>query len=91
MKNGIIKFSFIIFCVLISCVLFGCKKEGIKFYRESKVQELMHGFQEQNDKNKDVIKRSSGIIIYKDNSNKNSNNQSINFGPKDLNFDLKIK
>ena len=90
MKNSILKFSFVVFCVLISCVLFGCKNDKIKFYRESKVQELLHGFQDDNDK-KDLIKKSSGIIIYKDNSSKNSSNQSINFGPKDLNFDLKIK
>ncbi len=90
MKKNIIKFSFIIFCALISCVLFGCKKEGIKFYRESKVQELMHNFQEQGEK-KDTVKKSSGIIIYKDNSSESSNSQGIKFGPKDLNFDLKIK
>ena len=90
MKNNILKFSFVIFCVLISCVLFGCKNDKIKFYRESKVQELMHGFQDNNPK-KDSIQKSSGIIIYRDNSAQNSTNQSINFGPKDLNFDLKIK
>ena len=89
MLNKIFKFSFIVFCVLISCILFGCKKDGIKFYRESKVQELMNDFQ--NQKEKDTIKKSSGIIIYRENSTKNSGNSSINFGPKDLNFDLRIK
>ncbi len=89
MISKIIKFSFIIFCVLISCVLFGCKKDGIKFYRESKVDEIMHDFKKQEEK--DTVKKSSGIIIYKDNSNKNSGSSGINFGPRDLNFDLRIK
>ena len=89
MISKIIKFSFIVFCVLISCVLFGCKKDGIKFYRESKVDEIMHDFK--NQKEKDTVKKSSGIIIYKDNSSKSSGSSSINFGPRDLNFDLRIK
>ncbi len=90
MVKKIIRFLFIFFCVLISCVFFGCKNDGIKFYRESKVQELMHDFQKPSEK-KDVIKKSSGIIIYKDNSGESSKSQGINFGPKDLNFDLRIK
>jgi len=90
MANKIFKVTFILFCVLISCVLFGCKNESIKFYRESKVQDIIHSFRDQ-DESKNVVKKSSGIIIYKDNSNDTQRQNNINFGPKDINFDLPIK
>lgn len=90
MTNKILKVSFILFCALISCVLFGCKNESIKFYRESKVQNLMHDFQSQ-DEQKGVIKKSSGIIIYKDTSNDAKSQSGTHFGPKDINFDLPVK
>ena len=88
--NKIIRFIFVFFCVLIGCILFGCKSETIKFYRESKVQDVMQGFKEQSNK-KDVVKKSSGIIIYKDNSYNNSESSGIKFGPQDINFDLRVK
>ncbi len=88
--NKIIRFIFVFFCVLISCVLFGCKSETIKFYRESKVQDVIQNLKEQ-DNEKDVVKKSSGIIIYKDNSYQNSESSGIKFGPRDINFDLRTK
>ena len=88
--NKIIRFIFVFFCVLISCVLFGCKSETIKFYRESKVQDVIQNLKEQ-DNEKDVVKKSSGIIIYKDNSYHNSESSGIKFGPRDINFDLRTK
>ena len=94
MKNKILKVSFILFCVLIgSCILTACKKETIKFYRESKVQEIMHGFQgtAETKQQKGVVKKSSGIIIYKDTSNNANESSSVHFGPRDVNFDLHIK
>ena len=93
MKNKILKVSFILFCVLISCVLAACKKETIKFYRESKVQELMQSFQGSTETKQQngVVKKSSGIIIYKDTSTNANEKSSVQFGPRDVNFDLHIK
>ena len=82
--NKIIRFIFVFFCVLISCVLFGCKSETIKFYRESKVQDVIQNLKEQ-DNEKDVVKK------YKDNSYHNSESSGIKFGPRDINFDLRTK
>lgn len=93
MDKKIILFLFILFCGLMSCVLCGCQKGTIKFYRESGVQRAMKDILPQQ-KNDEVLK-SSGIVIYRDNTSRNQNNtiknREIHFGPRDINFDLPIK
>ena len=88
MDMKILKFSFILVCVLISCGLFGCKHDGIKFYRESGVQQFVQSIQQGDNTS---VKRSSGVVIYKDNSTHDVSGGSAKFGPKDLNFDINIK
>ncbi len=92
MTEKILKFSFIIFCALISFVLFGCKRDGIQFYRESAINSVFSGIQ--NEENKDKVSKSSGLVIYKDGSTHNNDKiktEDKKFGPKDLDFDLPIK
>lgn len=69
------------------------KKQSINFYRESKVKNALDTIKAQTEPKKDTIHKSSGIIIYKDNSYQNNsiNKKDINFGPKDPNFDIKIR
>lgn len=80
------KFSyiFIVSIVLLSVFLFGCSGDKIQFNRESSAQNLINKFQKQ----KMNAQKSSGVLILKDESYKNSN---INFGPQDINFDLGVK
>ena len=92
MNKKILVVLIILFCGLMGCVLSGCQGGSIQFYRESKVQKVMKDVLPQ--QKKDEVVRSSGIVIYKDNtSNNNYKNGSseIRFGPKDINFDLPIK
>ena len=92
-----LKLLFIFVCVLISFVLFGCKHEKIKFYRESGVQQLMQNTKNgtgTSGSNATTTRSSGGIIIYKDNSVNDTTGGSANFGPigpKDIDFNLKIK
>ena len=65
--------------------MLGCKHEQIKFYRESAASNLMNKFNPEKEK----ANTPSGMIILKD--EKNSSGQNINFGPRDINFDLPIK
>ncbi len=91
MKNNLIRFIFLFICVLIACGLSACQDktvQSIKFYRESKASSLNNNTRDQ----KDVLKKSSGVIIYKDNSQKKGPSlKTIDFGPKDIDFDLPIK
>ena len=89
-----LKLLFIFVCVLISFVLFGCKNDGIKFYRESGVQQLMNDAKENlniNSNTPTTTRSKSGVVIYKDNSTSNTTGGSANFGPKDINFGVPIK
>ena len=89
-----LKLLFIFVCVLISFVLFGCKKDGIKFYRESGVEQFLNDTKNGlglNSESTTTTRSSSGVVIYKDNSTKDTTGGSASFGPKDLNFDLPIK
>lgn len=88
MKIKVLNLFFIFVCVLISLVLFGCKQDGIKFYRESGVQQFMR---DSNQPNNTTVKNSSGVVIYRDNTVKDSTGGSAKFGPKELDFDLRIK
>ena len=87
-----LKLLFIFVCVLISFVLFGCKKEGIKFYRESGVQQFVEETKSNFGNNSSTTTKSkSGVYIYKDNSVKDMTGGGANFGPRDINFDINIK
>lgn len=83
-----------LFTVLLSLclILCGCKKHAINIQHENAVQRTLHSFEKQIEK-KDVIKKSSGIIIYKDNSYQDNsiNKKNIRFGPKNPDFDIKLK
>ena len=82
-------FYVIIFFQLMLClglISSGCKHDKIKFYRESAAENIKKSFP--NNKKSEVKINSSGVIILKDESYKNIN---INFGPKDINFDLPSK
>ena len=81
----------ILFCVCLSLVLVGCKHETIKFYRESKFQQVMQNSSSTTPKSdKKVYRHSSGMVIYKDTSSQ-SDSSNMRFGPRDINFDLPIK
>ena len=90
-----LRLLFIFVCVLISLVLFGCKQDGIKFYRESGVQKFVNEAKSSlnlnSNENSTTTRSSSGIIIYKDNSVKDTTGGSASFGPKDIDFSLPIK
>lgn len=84
---------FVIICLILSALVYtGCKRTSIQFNRESSAAKVLNAIN-QNSPKKDVLKKSSGIIIYKDNSStdKNKNYKNPQFGPKDLDFDIKIK
>ncbi|MBQ8848501.1 MAG: hypothetical protein IJ003_06110 [Candidatus Gastranaerophilales bacterium] len=88
MEKKILKYSFIGLC-LVSCVLlFGCANNQIQFKRDSKVTELMNSLNI-NNTSKNQVKKSSGMIIYRDTSSSSSN--SMNFGPRDINFDMSMR
>ena len=67
----------------------GCKQDSIKFQRESKFSEMVDGLNKDNPKQ--TIKKSSGVIILKDENTQKQNFNSPNFGPGEINFDLPIK
>ena len=77
-------FIFTIVLLLFTALLFGCKAEKIQFYRESSANALMQKF---SSKNKPTT-TNSGIIMLHD---ENPSGNTINFGPRDVNFDLPIK
>ena len=72
--------------VIFSVFLFGCKHETIKFYRESAATTLIDKFKGEEASSK---KSNSGVIILKDENYQNNNN--INFGPRDINFDMPVR
>ena len=63
--------------------LFGCKHETIKFYRESAATTVINRFAPQKQK----AKVNAGVIILKDETNESN----INFGPRDINFDMPVR
>ena len=85
------KFALVLLCMVVAGFIAGCANNSIQFKRDSKFSEVMQNFQLPD--NKPKVKRSSGVVIYKDetqNNNKNSNTNS-NFGPRDITFDMPIK
>ena len=73
----------ILLLVSLSLLLLGCKVEKIQFNRESQAQNLLNKIS--NPSNSTQIRKSSGMIIIKNESNNNSNTI---FGPSDIKFDL---
>ena len=89
MKKKTIKYIGITFIILFSLILIGCTHQTIEFKRESKFNQVMKNANKNYQNNqKGVLKKSSGVIIYKDESNSNSGG---GFGPSDINFDMPIK
>ena len=80
------KFScFLIFLsVIMSLFLFGCKTQKIEFYRESEASKLFKKPQQEK------IQKSSGMIIYRA-GQEETRNVDIQFGPKNIEFDLPSK
>lgn len=87
MKKKIAKYFLISTCLISSILFFGCANNSIQFNRESKVSELMNSIKKP--EKKGVLKKSSGMIIYKDESSQDSSN--MRFGPGDINFDMPIR
>ncbi len=84
--------NIVIVCVVVGLVICGCKKQKIEFHRDSSVQKLLDSVNSATQPQKSYVKKSAGVIIYKDNSYQNNqiNKRSIRFGPKDINFDMKV-
>lgn len=92
MKLNLLKIFFVLMCVGFCMLFSACKRETIQFYRESKVQEAIKTLNSIAPMS-DSVKKSSGVIIYKDNSYQNNsiNKKSVNFGPKDPDFDARFR
>ena len=86
-----LRLLFIFVCALISLVLFGCRQDGIKFYRESGVQQFMNEVTGSQKPTSTTTRSSSGIVIYRDNTTKDSTGGSANFGPKDPDFNMHLR
>lgn len=87
MKN-LKRFIFIFVCVLICSVFCGCQNQDLKIHKETTTETWMKDAKQANQA-KGVLKKSSGVIIYKENSaNGSSTFGEVKFGPKDINFDL---
>lgn len=78
-----------VFCC--GCSIKNIQKGTIKIRHESKIKSIKENYEAQNSK-KGIVKKSSGVIIYKDNSTQNFDGlKNVNFGPRDINFDIKVK
>ncbi len=86
MNKSKISFLFALIIVCASLFLFGCKHETIKFYRESAASTLIDKFKTEED---NAVKKSSGMIILRDDNSDNKN--GIQFGPRDINFDMPVR
>jgi len=84
MKKITLGLFLMIVCLGTSFFLIGCQNQKIIFNRESQAAQIIQKFTNKDDQ----VKRSSGVIILKDDDNKENN---IHFGPKDIVFDMPIK
>ena len=82
MKKRYIASIFLSLLFFASMFLFGCKHDTIKFYRESAASKLLNPTA-----SKPKANVNSGIIILRDESTQ----ETINFGPRDINFDLPVR
>lgn len=80
----------VIFCLMFGLCLFlaACRNNTINLGNASNAQKLMKNYNIQ--QNKPTVQKSSGIIIYKDNTTINKTSEKVNFGPKDLDFNMKF-
>ncbi len=86
MKNLFLIFMCIVACC---CLILGCSNDSIKFQRESKFSEVMKSIQLPSSQPK--VKKSSGVVIYRDEQQQKTPSSNSGFGPSDINFDLKVK
>ena len=84
MNKKVLSVIFLLLALSTSLLLFGCKVEKIQFNRESQVSKLINKVSD----TKPKTNSKSGIIILKDD---NESQNTINFGPKDINFDMPIR
>ncbi|MBR2069501.1 MAG: hypothetical protein IJ877_07055 [Candidatus Gastranaerophilales bacterium] len=86
------KIILISLCIIVSCLFVGCQNDAIKVYRESSVSKMMKDLKFAQEDHS-TVKKSSGVVIYKDETSENrkKNSQSMNFGPRDVDFDMPIK
>jgi len=84
------KIILIFICIIVSCCFLGCANNSIQFNRESKFSEVINSLQLPSSEPK--VKKSSGVVIYRDESQqKQQQTSGSNFGPGDVNFDIKVK
>lgn len=74
--------------IFLGFILTGCQSQTITIKHETAASVLNNAPKEV-EKPKSIVKNSSGIIIYKDvTSTADVNVGKINFGPREVNFDL---
>ena len=84
------RFVLVFLCAVVCCCFLGCTNNTIQIDKESKFSEMMNNLQLPSSKPK--VKRSAGVVIYKEETEqKPKQNTSANFGPGDINFDMKMK
>lgn len=83
MNKRILSIIILLFVLSFSLLLLGCQHEQIKFYRESAASSLINKI---GNTSKPQVKSSSGIIILRDENE--SSKVNINFGPRDIIFDM---
>lgn len=89
MKKNIRNLSYIFILFFFAVMFCGCSaSRSINIKHD--VPDVAKKFTKDNT-SKAVVKKSSGVIIYKDNSTTNTTGGNIHFGPNDLNFDVQIK
>lgn len=85
MDKKIIVITLVLMLLSAGLFLFGCQHDQIIFNRESQAANVIKKFSNQNTQTKKV----PGMIILKDDSADSKIN--INFGPKDINFDMPVR
>lgn len=85
MDKKIIVVTLILMSLSAGLFLFGCQHDQIIFNRESQAANLIKKFSNQDAQ----TKKTPGMIILKDDSDDSRIN--INFGPRDINFDMPAK
>ena len=79
MKN----FILVLLCAILGCLFSGCQNNSISFSRDSQVSEFMKNMQSGPSP---TVKRSSGVVIYKDEGQGKKNLPAMDFGPRDIGF-----
>ena len=82
------KVVLVVLCIIASCCFFGCTNNSIEFKRDSVFSEMMKGI---DNSPEPKVRKSSGVVIYKDNAQQNKSNANTGNSSNDMNFDLKVK